>query len=81
MENLKKDFIYNLNLIKELESKVRQFDTNNSRLTTDLKLTQGQVSDEIIKSRKAQDFLDKKLQIIKISKTIFRKKIFLTSKS
>ena len=71
MENLKKDFIYNLNLIKELESKVRQFDTNNSRLTTDLKLTQGQVSDEIIKSRKAQDFLDKKLQIKKISKTIF----------
>lgn len=55
MDELKKDFLYNLNLIQELETKVREYDTKNSKLMTELKLTQGQVSDAIIKCEKAND--------------------------
>ena len=52
---MKRDFIHNLDIIKELEGKVRKFDEENSKINRDLLLAKNQISDLALKRSEAEE--------------------------
>ena len=52
---MKRDFIHNLDIIKELEEKVRKFDEENSKINRDLLLAKNQISDLALKRSEAEE--------------------------
>ena len=52
---MKRDFIHNLDIIKELEEKVRKFDEENSKINRELLLAKNQISDLALKRSEAEE--------------------------
>ena len=52
---MKRDFIHNLDIIKELEEKVRKFDEENSKINRELLLAKNQISDLALKRAEAEE--------------------------
>ena len=55
LEELKRDFIHNLDIIKDLEGKIREFDEENSSLKRELNLAKNQISDLALKKSEAEE--------------------------
>ena len=52
---MKRDFIHNLDIIKDLEEKVRKFDEENSKINRELLLAKNQISDLALKRSEAEE--------------------------